>query len=218
MKQDGIDKWICQHASITHKSNFGRNKWIAPKIWMVTAVQYVTGGDIHSQGIASNKVGGSAGGDASLAVQSPPGTLKAKVEGSYKSSHGATTDFGHKDERVWAAQFWPMSIEFGPEENAILSAKKKLSLPKAINTCQLQDLPDLFGNGIRDQKVDGPVPKLIGHVVVQDPRHNVVDDDEDEESDSIMIDDAQYVANKIETDWEQFGKYKRWLKDVERGN
>jgi hypothetical protein len=217
MKQPGVHEWIREHASIEHKSRYGRHIWKAPNIWMVTAVQHVTGGDIHATGSASTKVGGGAGGDASLAANAPPGTLEVKVEANYENSNGATTDFGHEDERVWAAQFMPVSIIYGSEEDTLLSVRERSFLPKTIASFRLEDVPDLEMKGIRgerDVRPDGPVPKLIGRVAILNFDNSNTQDDEDEEDDDFEIDDAQYVANKRETDWKQYDKYKRWLKEV----
>lgn len=215
MKQDGVQEWIREHATIEHKSKYGRHTWKAPKIWMVTAVQHVTGGDIHATGNASTKVGGAAGADASPAVNAPPGALKVKAEANYENSTGASNDFGHEDERVWAAQFMPVTIHFGHEEDRELSAKEHAFLPKTIASFRLEDVPDLEMKGIRsgntesDGRPAGLVPKLIGRITVQTP----IDDNEVEEDNDFVIDDAPYVTNKKDTDWEQYDKYKRWLKE-----
>lgn len=214
MKQDGVHEWIREHAAIDRKSKHGRHTWNAPSIWMVTAVQHVTGGDIHATGSASTKIGGAAGADVSPAVNVSPGVLKVKAEANYEDSNGASNDFGHEDERVWAAQFMPVTIQFGHEEDRELSAKEHSFLPKTIASFQLEDVPDFEMKGIRSSsaRIDGspgPVPKLVGRITVQSP----VDNDEDEDENELVIDDTPYVNNKRDTDWEQYDKYKRWLKE-----
>ncbi|KAJ4347612.1 hypothetical protein N0V95_005258 [Ascochyta clinopodiicola] len=223
LKAPGVQSWICKHASLAHKGSYGRHQWNAPKIWMVTAIQHVTGGTIHSQGSTSRSIGGALGGDASLAAHAPPGTLKAKLEANHQNSTGATTDFGHEDERIWAAQFMPVSIAFGPEEDALLAPEHGSPLPKSIATFRLQDVPDLGGKGFRQSSRDrgdrfcGVVPKLIARVTVNNPDSGCVGDDADGE-DGLVIDDALYVANDRETDWEQYEKYQDWVRVVERGD
>ncbi|KAF3043267.1 hypothetical protein E8E12_010202 [Didymella heteroderae] len=215
MKQDGVQEWIHEHATIEHKSKYGRHTWKAPKIWMVTAVQHVTGGDIHATGSASTKVGGMAGADVSPAVNAPPGALRVKAEANYENSTGASNDFGHEDERVCAAQFMPVKIHFGNEEDCELSVKEHAFLPKTIASFRLEDVPDLEMKGIRGSNAEvnkaptGFVPKLIGRITVQSP----TDNEEDKDDDDLVIDDAPYVNNKNDTDWEQYDKYKRWLKE-----
>ncbi|KAH6615351.1 hypothetical protein C7974DRAFT_64595 [Boeremia exigua] len=183
MQQPGVQEWIREHASIEHKSKYGRHIWRAPKIWMVTGVQHVTGGAIDSTSTRSTTLGGAAGLDPSAAAHAPPGTLKLGANVDFTDAHGATTNFGHADERVWAAQFMPVSIVFGPDEDRELSAKEHAFLPKTIAHFRLDDVPDLEMKGIRE--------------------------------DDFVIDDAPYVENRRETDWEQYDKYKRWLKEVD---
>ena len=219
MKQPGAHEWICRHASVEHKALFGGggDKWKAPKIWMVTGIQYITGGDIHSTGSASSKTTGTAGVDLSLALNTPPGSAKAKVEGSQERSKEATTDYKHEQERVWAAQIYPVNIEYGLEEDGVIPAKGK---PKTIATFALSDVQDLKKAGIRDRdnkdldQPTGPVPNLIGRVTVQHSTESVPDDD-GETVKSLVIDDAQYIANKTNTDWNQYNMYKNLLREAE---
>lgn len=213
MKQDGVQEWIREHAAIEHKSKYGRYTWKAPKIWMVTAVQHVTGGVIRATSNALTKIGGAAGADAGAAVNAPPGALRVKAEANYEHSTGASNDFGHEDERVWAAQFMPVTIHFGYDEDRELSAKEHAFLPKTIASFRLEDVPDLEMKGIRsggtesDGRPARPVPKLIGRITVQTP----TEDNELEEDDDFVID--PYVTNKKDTDWEQYDEYKTWLKE-----
>jgi|SRR5690242_7992400 len=213
MKQPGVQEWIREHASIEHKSSYGRHIWKAPQIWMVTAIQHVTGGDMHASGRESTDLSGAAGIDPSPALQAPPGSLAAKAKGSMAASTTMTTDFGHDDERIWAAQFMPVTIVFGPDEDRELSAKEHAFLPRTIASFRLEDVPDLEMKGIREvgERCDGPVPRLFGRVMVRGGGCAVAGDDDDE--DDFVVDDAPYVDNKKETDWEQYAKYKRWLQD-----
>ncbi|KAJ4990032.1 hypothetical protein SVAN01_04495 [Stagonosporopsis vannaccii] len=216
MEQPGVQEWIREHASIEHKSKYGRHIWKAPKIWMVTAVQHVTGGDIQASGSSSTNLNAALGVDSSPAAHLPPNTIPLKATAGVKSSTAATTNFGHADERIWAAQFMPVTIVYGPDEDRELSARDHAFLPKTIASFRLEDVPDLEMKGIREmgERCHGPVPRLIGRVTVHGGGCGVAEDDDDEEDD-FVIDDTPYVDNKKETNWEQYDKYKRWLQEVE---
>jgi len=142
MKQRRVDKWIREHAIIYHKSEYGLHKWTAPRIWMATAVLHVTNGEIHFESSTSSRAGGGAGGDACPAIGTPSGALETKFGGAHEKTNRITTDFGHKNERIWAAQFMPVSIEFGPREDSELGLKHSNSLPRQspnfdLRTCQI---------------------------------------------------------------------------------
>lgn len=210
MKQPGVQGWIREHASIVRKGKHDIYEWRAPKIWMVTGVQYVTGGTMHSQNDISNTVGGKAGGDPSLAAGAPPGTLSVKAEGNREHTNGNVTDLSHDDELVWAAQFMPVSIEFEDKAAAELSEKTGLALPRSIYRFRLQEVGDLGINGAR-APTGGSLPGLFGNVTIQKSEDD--GDDLSDESDGFDIDDTQYVADQRATDWERYNECKSWLQE-----
>jgi hypothetical protein len=223
MKQDGVEKWIRTHASIDHRGRFGRNRWKSPEIWMVTGVQLVTGGEIHFEGSASKTISGKAGGDlGAVTGLAPPGALKLNGEASHGRSNGAKNDFGHEDERAWAAQFMPLMIEFGREEDAELTSQKNKHLPKTIRQFGLEDVPDLRARGIRagqerSHSPTGPVPELIGRITVQ-PNEGKSTDSTEEDSEGIIVDDTPYVSSAQNADWEKYEEYKQFLSKAEKNN
>lgn len=211
MKQSGIHEWICEHASIEHKSLYGGKGWKAPKIWMVTGLQYVTDGTMHSKTSASRKAGGSASGDASLAVNTHPGTLQVNAKANHEKTDGTSVDMKNKGERVWAAQFMPVSIEYGLSHDGVPSA----SGPKTIAHFELQEVEDLKARGTRDynEKRDvqpsSPVPNLVGRIVAPKSKQT------DLGGDDFVIDDTEYASNAKETDWETYNRCKVWFRDLE---
>ncbi|KAF2749761.1 hypothetical protein M011DRAFT_465427 [Sporormia fimetaria CBS 119925] len=221
MRQEGIEKWIRKHASITHRSKFGRNRWRAPEIWMVTGVQHVTGGDIHFEGTSESHMSSETNVDAGAAAGLPPGMAKVGAGMSRDATNGAKTDFAHSEERIWAAQFMQVTIEFGPQTDEELSAGTDKPLPRTIRQFRLEDVPDLKARGIRasqerGQSPPGPIPKLIGRVTVSQRQREGDDDPEATDPEGIVIDDAPYVASVQSTDWESYEDYKRYLSDIER--
>lgn len=196
-------------------------------MWMVTALQYVTGGEMHTQDSASSKIGGRAGADLSLAVQAPPGTLSAKTGANYENSHSRTADSSVEDEQVWFAQFVPVAIEFDSEQDLELSTRKHMDLPKTIKRVEVQDIEDLALEGIRSaprELVDLASdfePGLTGHVTTVDPRPKLgedVDSDTSDDVDSLVVDDAPYVLNETQSDWERYNACKTWLRNANRNS
>lgn len=224
MHQQGLEKRIRKHASITHKSKNGRHRWKAPELWMVTGVQYVTGGDLHFENHTSSKISGEAGGDLGLAVGAPPGVLKAKAEASREKSNGAQNDFSHEDERVWAAQFMPVKIEFGPQEDPELSNNGKEMHPKTILQFQLEDVPDLTPQGFRvsqEEQAEEPVsdpPELVGRITIRQPpaKPDGLNDANAKDPEGLIIDDMPYVAAIQTANWEMYDECSKYLTSAER--
>lgn len=221
MKQEGVERWIRRQASIAHKGLFGRDRWKAPELWMVTGVQYVTQGQIHFEGSASKQFSGKVGGDIGAATgAAPPGVLKIRGEAGFSGSDGAKNDFGHENERIWAAQFMPVMIKFGREEDAKLTLQAGTSLPKTIRQFQLQDVRDLITRGIRagpgnNESPTGPVPQLIGRVVAQSTSPTDLNLD-GANSKGIIIDDRTYVTSIQGVDWDKRDAYERKVLELEQ--
>ncbi|KAF2194089.1 hypothetical protein K469DRAFT_709596 [Zopfia rhizophila CBS 207.26] len=217
MQQDGAERWIMMHASIAHRGLFGRNRWKVPEIWMVTGVQHVTGGEVHFEGSASSKISGYGGGDLGPAVGAPPGVAKIKGEASRENSNGAKNDFGHEDERVWAAQFMQVVVEFGAQEDA-----ENKSHPKFIREFRLQDIPDLKAQGIRASEEQGnqpahPPPKLIGRISAQPSKpESYLNDPNAEDPEGIIIDDTPYVESIQDANWKMYDECSKYLIAAER--
>jgi hypothetical protein len=219
MKQPGIDKWIRTQASISRKAFFG-HQFKAPKIWMVTGVQLVTNGDVHTGSSRHTKVGIGAGVDVGLLAGGPPGV--AAVEAEVGHTHGAEAGnhFGYKGERVWAAQFMEVSFEFSttpdPEDK---------DHPKTIAKFQLEDIADLKARGLRagqdvrlqaeGQSATTP-PPLVARITVAEHKEAVA---EEEDNNVIQIDDHPYVEKMQGTDWESYNECLKFLADAdaERG-
>lgn len=218
MKQAGIDKWIRTQASISRKAIFN-HQFKAPKIWMVTGVQLVTNGEVHTGSSRHTKVGFGAGVDVGLLAGGPPNL--AAIEGEVGHEHNAQADnhFGYEGERVWAAQFMEVSFEFSstPDPN-------DKDHPKTIAKFQLEDIADLKARGLRagqdvrllaDGKSIGPPPPLVARITVAKETEAVVEN----ESNAIHIDDHPYVNSMKDTDWQSYNECLKFLADAdaERG-
>jgi len=220
MTQEGVQKWIRKHASIAHRSKFPhRSKWKVPEIWMTTGVQYVTGGTVHVGGIASDSISGSGGADVGPAFGLPPGVAKLKAEASHSHSNSVSNDFGHQDERVWAAQFMPVTFEFGSEEDVELSTKDD-KRPEKVTRIDLDEVPDLKLRGIRgeehldkEERPTTPPPALIAWVVTEPSK---LEDSNAKDPDGFVIDDSSYVDSIVSSDWDTYKKSSKWLADAER--
>jgi len=181
---------------------------------MVTGVQLVRGGEVFASG--SRNTGGKVGvgGDPSLAAGLPPGTLKVKVEGSAEKSTEANNGYGYDDERVWAAQFMEINIEYGDDEDVALGKQEKKDLPKAISEFRLKDIADLKARGIRGVRTEEPAvkpPKPIGRVVVAETEEEVPEDPS-----GVQLDEMPYVDALKDTSWADYDDCVRYLADEDK--
>jgi hypothetical protein len=218
MKQPGIDRWIRTQASISRKAFFG-HQFKAPKIWMVTGVQLVTNGDVHTGSSRRTRVGLGAGVDVGLLASGPPGVAAINIESGHEQNAQAGNHFGYEGERVWAAQFMEVSFEFSttpdPEDK---------DHPKTIAKFQLEDIADLKARGLRagqDVRLQaegqsmGPPPPLVARITAAKEKEFVAED----ELKAIDIDDHPYVKSMKGTDWNSYHDCLKFLADAdaERG-
>jgi hypothetical protein len=214
LTQPKVQEWVRTHASICFKSKLGRQKWKCPEIWLCTDVQLVTGGDVQIGNSKSSKVGGGAGGDPGPLFGAPPGVAKVGVEGSYEHSESIGNDFGYDDERVWAAQFMEVTIEYGSEEDAALTFKENRAIPKTVLKFGLKQIEDLAARGIRSGTGEDPsaemMPNLIGRVTVTGS-DNVMEEESDGDCPDIVLNDVPYVSAAQDVHWEMYKEYSLYL-------
>ncbi|KAF2642729.1 hypothetical protein P280DRAFT_506088 [Massarina eburnea CBS 473.64] len=219
-KQPYLDQWVRRHASVTHRIKHGHpnGKWDAPELWLVTGVQYVTGGSFTIEDDSSNEVSGQVGVDLSALAGGPPGAFKMKASGSRERSNGAQNDFGHEDERVWAAQFMPVKIIFGKIVDPELSDQTKI-YPKTIHQFRLLDVPDLALQGLRagnelEEEASSPPLELIGNIISETREDEEGESGGDEEG--LIIDDRSYVNAIRHANWELYEEGLRYLREREQ--
>lgn len=214
MSQEGCDEWIRTQASISFKGKFGHHKWKAPEIWMVTGLQLVRGGDVYAAGSRDKKFEAGVGGDPSLAAGLPPGTLKIKAEAGRETSEEANNGYGFDDERVWAAQFMEIGIEYGDDDDPALQKQQRAKdmLPKTIADFRLKDIADLKARGIRGLRVesDAKVPKPRGRVIIDENA------EDPEDPDGVEMDELPYVHAMKDTSWDDYNDCARYLEDDAR--
>jgi hypothetical protein len=217
MTQEGCSEWIRTQASISYKGRFGLHKWKSPTIWMVTGVQLVTGGDVYFAGSRDKKFEASVGVDPSLAAGLPPGTLKVKAAAGVARGEEANNGYGYEDERVWAAQFMEIELEFGDDEDLALQKREnsKDLLPKTIAVFKLKDIADLGAKGIRGMRTEvdakRPRPPRRQARVIADEDEETVDD-----AASIQLDAVPYVDALKDTSWTDYNECARYLDDEAR--
>jgi len=224
IKQSGVQEWIRTQASISFKGRFGTHKFKAPDIWMVTGIQFITGGTVQVG--SSRSVNGTIGasGDVGVAFGAPPGLAKVGAEVSHSHSSEANQDYGYDDERVWAAQFMPVKIEYGTEVDKTLKTIENKPAPATISSFHLEDIADLKSRGIRatqKQRADATgqafvkPPKLVGRVVVDSVDDKDYGDDASEDSDDIQLNDQPYVDALKGTDWDMYDECSKYLRNAE---
>jgi hypothetical protein len=228
INQEGVQEWLRTQASVSWKAKFGHYRWKAPEIWMCTGIQLVTHGNVRTGASNSASVHAGAGGDFGPAVGLPPGVVDIHAEGARGHLEEANNGYGYDDERIWAAQFMEVNLEYGEgEDDAALAAKlqKHDAVPKTIASFKLKEVADLKVRGIRasparraegeETRPVGKTPKFIGRVTVDDGS----DSGEDGESGpGIQIDDTRYVDALRDTNWDNYRDCAHYLHDKERGN
>ena len=214
MAQEGCDEWIRTQASISYKGKFGYNKWKAPEVWMCTGLQMVTGGDVYAAGMRDKRFDGAIGVDPSLAAGLPPGTLKVKAEVGHAQGEEAKTTFGFEDERVWAAQFMEIDLEYGDDNDPALQKRERAKdlLPKTIADFRLRDIADLGAKGVRGVRTNVDAvrpPKRRARILVDE-------DAETSEDDGIQLDEIPYAEALHGTSWADYNECSRYLDDEAR--
>lgn len=215
MAQEGCGEWIRTQASISYKGKFGYNKWKAPEVWMVTGLQLVSGGDVYAAGSRDKKFEGGVGADPSLAAGLPPGTLKVKAEAGQARGEEANTGYGYEDERVWAAQFMEIELEYGDDDDPALQKRERSKdlLPKTIADFRLKDIADLGAKGIRGQKTEAELTRPPRR------RARIIADEEaeiPEDAGAIQLDEVPYVSALKGTSWADYNECSRYLDDEAR--
>jgi len=216
IKQPGAQEWIRNQASILFSGWFGNN-FKAPEIWMVTGVQLVTRGNVHVG--SSKSISGTLGasGDPGAALGIPPGLTKVGSEARHGHGSEANSGYGYSGERVWAAQFMKVKIEYGTKEDKTLKSLTHKAVPATILSLELEDIADLGARGIRGtekerEDANGQMfvkpPKPIGRIVVDE-------EEDDSDSDGIKLGDEEYVNSLSGTNWEMHDEALKYLRDAE---
>ncbi|KAH7336624.1 hypothetical protein BKA65DRAFT_553262 [Rhexocercosporidium sp. MPI-PUGE-AT-0058] len=219
MAQEGVQEWVRTQASISFKGHFGMHKFKAPEIWMVTGIQLITGGDVHvgSSRSVSGTVGASA--DVGAALGGPPRVAAIGAEASHGHNSEANNAYGYDDERVWAAQFMEVKIEYGTEADKAIKSKDNTLVPATITTFQLEDIADLRARGIRASQnlraqANGQTytkpPKPIARVVITGE-----DEEDDSDDEGIKLSDHPYTQALKNTDWEMYNECSQYLVDAQ---
>lgn len=117
-----------------------------PRIWLVTGIQYITNAEVVAIRAQSKKVSASVNIPipepvaAAAMILSEQEGVAVGVEDS--NTNQTTTSYHHEDERVWAAQFMQLSVQYSLESVAVGD------LPTRV---PLHDLVDLKSGGIRGE-------------------------------------------------------------------
>lgn len=138
--------WLADKLSVSrtvyHLSQVGLKK--QPHIWMVTGIQYITDAVVFDK--QTRRQTGSA--SANILIPEPISAAVTVLGGQEGLSGGFEADYasrtrtayGHKDERVWAAQFTQLAVQF---TSALMSSNE---LPNRI---PLRDVVDIKSGAVR---------------------------------------------------------------------
>lgn len=184
---------------------------------MVTGVQLVTRGNVHGGSSTSTNAAFGASGDPGAAFGVPPGLTKVGGEFSHGHGNEANSGYGYSGERVWAAQFMKVKIEYGTKEDKTLKSSTHKAVPATILSLELEDIADLGANGIRGTKKERE--DANGQMLVKPPKpigRIVIDEEEDgSDSDGIELGDEEYVKSLSGTNWEMHDEALKYLRDNE---
>lgn len=166
--------WIQKQASISlanrvkNRLKHRNEHWKSPDMWVCTGIQLITGGRAVA-GVSKKALTGiSATVDPGMAHGVPTGQSAVSMNGSHQASSSSTNQYQHKDERIWAAQFHQINVEFTKSE-----AGRKDDL-----LVDLRQIEDLGAGAVRagwssdddseDERVSMPgVARIIGFVDIQ---------------------------------------------------
>ncbi len=146
-----VSAWLANQLPVSRAMYYASKLKVGkgqPRIWMLTGVQYLTDAEVTS----GNKSSSSATVSASVP---PPEPLAAAISllsgqsllnlgGEVEKSSETGAGYHHSDERIWAAQFTPLDVQFHPANKA-----DEVRLESRVN---LGPLPDLKSAGLRYDK------------------------------------------------------------------
>ncbi|KUJ17459.1 uncharacterized protein LY89DRAFT_53904 [Mollisia scopiformis] len=182
----GAREWLNSRTAVSekiyHLNKLKLGKARHPQIWLVTGIQLLSEVSLRNETNTASK--------GRVSVQIPPPEPVSGVASILLNnggvgakgtiSNGATNavKFSHKEERVWAAQFRRLKLDF------VKKAAIQSSLVKEISLLDLQDLGQAGMKGDAQQELDKAA--------------EVVDDDE--------VDLGDMEANITQEDWDTFDK------------
>lgn len=143
---------ISRHMYYLNRATSAANK--LPRIWLVTGIQYIANAEVAVTRAQSKKLSASA----NVPIPEPIAAAAVVLGGQAGIAAGiersdmdrSTTSYHHKDERVWAAQFTQLSVQF---------STKPVSVGDLPTRLRLHDLVDLKSGGTRSRE-GSDIPSL----------------------------------------------------------
>jgi hypothetical protein len=244
--QSKAKNWIKKQYSISFttriKNAMHHKSWKAPDIWVLTGIQLVEGGSIQGGVSSTTKASGSLTIDPGIAQATSTGQ-NISVNGRHGQNATVHTEYYHADERVWAAQFMQLDVDFKevtkPKPEGAQGKQPRRNKKKMVVT--LKDVEHFALNALRkpseeDSDCDSePVDYVAEIVGLKDigaePSEKVERKEDDEvsglsdeevEEDTLQpqfsdVDFCQekYVKAAQGIDWEQWKKGSKYCDDLE---
>jgi hypothetical protein len=214
------------------------SEWRAPHIWVCTGIQLIENGDVRLETSAGRKIEGSVTVNPGMLTTAIPNT-PAVVELGASSEHttATSTNYGYTKERIWAAQFFRLDVDY-------LARGKGTDNDKATQAITLIEIEDLGAAAIRRDTTaenvagvsgtndrekedaskvvdnndsgarDATIVGLIGpdiHDKNSGAAHTEERKTDKNKSTEISIDDAVYSRALKGVDWNQYEKYSNWV-------
>lgn len=165
LESDSARRWLAAKLAVLHRmpAVAAMQNWAskAPKIWMVTGLQYIENGSVTS--VSSKER------SAKLQVAAPVPdptliTTLARIPavdatGSAGVHSNMTAAYGYQDERVWAAQFRALDVRFR-------SKSEKGEAERDKSWIELDDAKSLGRYGIRGDDIGDALEEgdMLGQV------------------------------------------------------
>jgi len=214
LRQDGVQDWIRDPLSAQSKGKLQKGKSVSylPKIWLCTGVQLISGGRVHYHSGDATSVGGGLEVDPGLVTTGvPTGQSVAELQGHVSRQHHSENHYRHRDERVWAAQWFQLDVKFRPRRSE--DEEKDMIF-------KLKPVEDLK-HGVR--KFDSPGPDGTREYAEGDAPPDIAEivglvmpgGDASRDGEAPQIDERPYADATRGIDWELYREYEKYLESLE---
>jgi len=216
LQQDGVRDWIRDPLSAQSKGKLQKGKSVSflPKIWLCTGVQLISGGRVHYHSGDADTHGGGLEIDPGLAVGVPTGQTVGELQVHRTRQHQSENHYRHRDERVWAAQWFQLDVKFRPrrsddeEKEMIFKLKPVEDLKHGVRKFDSPG-PD----GTREHTEDDPSPEIaeIVGLVMPGARRGAAGS----RGAAPEIDERPYAEATRNIDWDLYREYEKYLESLE---
>ena len=217
--QEGVREWIRDKLTIIVNGRL--IAWKPPRIWVCTGLQLITRGAVRCGASNGHSVGVGANVDAGLVTTGiPTGQSLVNVDGETASNGQVENDYDYRGERVWAAQWFQLDVDFrhrGPgdeERPMVVTLKEVEDLKHGVR--KFQQYSTAQDEADNSEWVD--VAEIVGlrapDVKVKEQLDQSEADRPGENSD-LEFDERPYADAMHGIDWTMYEKYCKYLETLD---